>query len=175
MSLDPTTANGRRVFSTESHEKISCQYEVLPSLTGHSTTLFRPPYNADSRPANIRELLPIGIAQSLGYMTILESVDPRDWQKPDKKQILQRVKGELPRGNILLLHDGGGDRSETVAALPAILHYLKERGNRVVLLSELLGLDEKMVMPVVTEEKKSIHNLASSLGLSREGANPCHR
>ena len=263
VSLDPTTANGQRIFSTGPHGEISCQYEVLPSyptlfrigasqqdavaltfddgpdpewtpaildilkargvkatffvvgseaerhpelvrrivaegheignhtfthpnlaeapaaliklelnaterliesLTGRSTTLFRPPYNADSRPTSLRELLPIEIAQSLGYMTVLENVDPRDWQKPKKDQLVERVKAELPRGNIILLHDGGGDRSATVAALPAILDYLKERGNRVVLISDLIGLDEEKVMPAVTAEKLSIHNLASGLG-----------
>lgn len=263
VSLDPTTSDGRRLFTTASDGKISCQYETLPSyptlfrlganqkdsvaltfddgpdpdwtpaildilkskgikatffvvgteaerypeiierivaegheignhtfthpnlaeapasliklelnatqrliesLTGRSTTLFRPPYNADSRPANLQELLPIGIAQSLGYMTVLENVDPRDWQKPNKNKLLERVKDELPRGNIILLHDGGGDRSATVEALPKILDYLKERGNRVVLLSGLLGLDDEQIMPHLKEENKSIHLLASGIG-----------
>ncbi|MEI8312578.1 MAG: polysaccharide deacetylase family protein, partial [Verrucomicrobiota bacterium] len=144
--------------------ELNATQRLLESLTGRSTTLFRPPYNADSRPSNIEELVPIGIAQSLGYMTILENVDPKDWEKPDKNQLVERVKTELPNGNIILLHDGGGDRSATVAALPEILDYLKERGNRPVLISDLLGLDEAKVMPPVTAEKRSIHSLASGLG-----------
>ncbi|MFA7345114.1 MAG: polysaccharide deacetylase family protein [Terrimicrobiaceae bacterium] len=144
--------------------ELNATQRLIESLTGRSTTLFRPPYNADSRPANLRELVPIEIAQSLGYMTILENVDPQDWQKPKKDRLLQRVKSELPRGNIILLHDGGGDRSATVAALPSILDHLKERGNRVVLISDLLGLDEEKIMPPVTAEKRSIHNLASGVG-----------
>ena len=144
--------------------ELNATQRLIESLTGKSTTLFRPPYNADSRPANLQELVPIQIAQSLGYMTILENVDPRDWQKPDKNQLLHRVKTELPNGNIILLHDGGGDRSATVAALPAILDYLKERGNHVVLISDLIGLDEEKVMPPLTAEKRSIHHFASGLG-----------
>ncbi len=144
--------------------ELNATQRLIESLTGHSTTLFRPPYNADSRPSKIEELAPIGIAQSLGYMTILENVDPKDWEKPTKNQLIERVKTELPNGNIILLHDGGGDRSATVAALPAILEYLKERGNRPVLISDLLGLDEDKVMPPLTEENRSIHNLASGFG-----------
>lgn len=144
--------------------ELNATQRLIESLTGRSTTLFRPPYNADSRPANLQELLPIGIAQSLGYITVLENVDPRDWQKQDPIELLQRVKDELPRGNILLLHDGGGDRSATVAALPKILDYLGERGNPVVLISGLLGLDEDKVMPPLTEEKRSIHLFASGMG-----------
>ena len=144
--------------------ELNATQRLIESLTGRSTTLFRPPYNADSRPSTTEELVPIKVAQSLGYMTILENVDPKDWQKPDKNQLLARVKAELPRGNIILLHDGGGDRSATVAALPALLDYLKERGNRPVLISDLLGLDEEKVMPTVTAEKRSIHNLASGFG-----------
>jgi len=144
--------------------ELNATQRLIESLTGRSTTLFRPPYNADSRPSNIEELVPIQIAQSLGYMTILENVDPKDWQKPDKSQLIDRAKAELPQGNIILLHDGGGDRSATVAALPAILDYLEERGNRPVLISNLLGLDEEKVMPTVTADKRSIHSVASGLG-----------
>lgn len=144
--------------------ELNATQRLIESLTGHSTTLFRPPYNADSRPASLQELLPIGIAQSLGYMTVLENVDPKDWQMPDKDELLQRVKQELPHGNILLLHDGGGDRSATVAALPDILDYLRERGNQVVLISDLLGLDKEDLMPHLSKEKSTIHLYTSGVG-----------
>lgn len=144
--------------------ELNATQRLIQSLTGRSTTLFRPPYNADSCPTSLKELLPIGIAQSLDYMTILENVDPRDWQKPEESELLERVKSELPHGNILLLHDGGGDRSATVAALPAILDHLEERGDRVVLIRELLGLDEDQVMPPLTQERSSIHHYASGMG-----------
>lgn len=144
--------------------ELNATQRLIESLTGRSTALFRPPYNADSRPTDLTELLPIGIAQSLDYMTILENVDPRDWQKPEKGALLDRVKAELPRGNIILLHDGGGDRSATVAALPAILDHLKERGDRVAPIHELLGLDKEKVMPPLTQERRSIHHYASGMG-----------
>ncbi|MBE2204198.1 MAG: glycosyltransferase [Chthoniobacterales bacterium] len=144
--------------------ELNATQRLIESLTGRSTTLFRPPYNANSRPKNPGELLPIEIAQSLGYMTVLENVDPRDWQRPSKETLVDLVKTELPHGNILLLHDGGGDRSSTVEALPGILAYLKERGDRVVPLHELLGLNREDVMPRLTKDRKSIHHYASGMG-----------
>ncbi len=144
--------------------ELNATQRLIESLTGRSTILFRPPYNADSRPSNLQELTPIGIAQSLGYMTILENIDPRDWQKPDKASLLARIKTERPNGNILLLHDGGGDRSVTCGALPDILDYFQERGDRTVLVSDLLGLNRDNLLPPLTKEKNSLESLASGAG-----------
>ena len=144
--------------------ELNATQRLIESLTGVSTTLFRPPYNADSHPSKLEELVPIGVAQSLGYMTVLENIDPRDWQDIDKEEILARVKKDRPKGSIILLHDGGGDRNATVEALPAILDYLQERGDQVVSLSELLGLDPHKIMPPVTLEKKTFHLFTSGIG-----------
>ena len=144
--------------------ELNATQRLIESLTGVSTTLFRPPYNADSHPSKLEELIPIGVAQALGYMTILEKIDPRDWQDVDKEELLRRVKKERPKGSIILLHDGGGDRTATLEALPAILDYLQERGDQVVSLSELLGLDPHKIMPPVTLEKKTFHLFTSGIG-----------
>jgi cellulose synthase/poly-beta-1,6-N-acetylglucosamine synthase-like glycosyltransferase len=97
-------------------------------------------------------------------MTILEKIDPRDWQDIDKEELLSRVKRERPKGNIILLHDGGGDRSATLEALPAILDYLQERGDQVVSLSQLLDLDPHKIMPPMTDEKETLHLFTSGMG-----------
>lgn len=144
--------------------ELNATQRLIESLTGRSTTLFRPPYNADSRPSDLAELLPIAIAQSMGYMTILENVDPRDWQQPSPAELIARFKEQRPRGNVLLLHDGGGDRSSTVTALPAILDYIAERGDHTVPVSELLGLDRDAVMPPLPPGTNPIQFFASGLG-----------
>lgn len=144
--------------------ELNATQRLVESLTGKSTALFRPPYNADSHPANPDELAPIQAAQSLGYMTVLENIDPCDWEEPPADELLQRVKNARANGNIILLHDGGGDRSATVEALPAILDYLEERGDKVVSISELVGIDEKELMPPVTTEAGSVHAVASGIG-----------
>lgn len=144
--------------------ELNATQRLLESLTGRSTTLFRPPYNADSLPANLQELVPLNVAQSLGYLTVLENIDPRDWQKPDSETLLRLLKADRGNGNVILLHDGGGDRSATVEALPALIDYLQERGDRIVPIGELLGIDENKIMPSVTTEKINVHSFASGIG-----------
>jgi len=144
--------------------QINSTQRLIESLTGRSTTLFRPPYNADSHPSKLEELLPISIAQSLGYMTILENIDPKDWEAPSSSELLERVKAVRNDGNILLLHDGGGDRSATVEALPGIIDYLQERGDRITGIGELLGMDSTKTMPPISREGSPFERIASGIG-----------
>ena len=144
--------------------ELNATQRLIESLTGYSTTLFRPPYDADSSPTDVAELEPLRIAQSLGYLTVLENIDPRDWQRPGAEVLFQRVKDQRAQGNIILLHDGGGNRAQTVAALPRILEYLRERGDRVVSVAELLGLSHEQVMPPVASVNKSLLFMASGTG-----------
>src|SRR5438552_1885625 len=91
---------------------------LLETITGRATTLFRPPYAADTGPTQLAELTPLKIAEDLNYLIVLESIDPQDWSKPGADVILQRVKQQRHDGSVILLHDAGGDRSQTVEALP---------------------------------------------------------
>ena len=65
---------------------------LLETITGRATTLFRPPYAADTDPSQLSELAPLQIAQELNYLVVLESIDPQDWAKPGADIILRRVK-----------------------------------------------------------------------------------
>jgi peptidoglycan-N-acetylglucosamine deacetylase len=83
---------------------------------------FRPPGGAAS--ATI-----LATAQGLGDRTVLWSVDPADWQRSvTSDQLVWRVLAAVRPGAIVLLHDGGGNRSATVAALPAIIDGLRRLG-----------------------------------------------
>ncbi|MEI8293778.1 MAG: polysaccharide deacetylase family protein [bacterium] len=144
--------------------QLNATQRLIESLTGRSTNLFRPPYNADSHPSKLDELLPISIAQSLGYMTILENIDPKDWETPSADELLERVKAARNDGHIILLHDGGGDRSHTVEALPRIIDYLRERGDRITGIGELLGMDATKTMPPISSEASVLERIASSIG-----------
>lgn len=143
--------------------ELNATQRLLESITGRSTSLFRPPYNADSRPTDPAELRAIRVAQELGYTTVLENIDPRDWQQPGARELLRRVKDARPEGNILLLHDGGGNRQQTVEALPAIIDYLHERGDEIVTVSELMGMSRDDVMPKPAGEK-AVNAVASQVG-----------
>src|SRR6266513_302492 len=137
---------------------------LLETITGRATTLFRPPYAADSSPTQLSELAPLKIAEDLNYLIVLESIDPQDWSKPGADVILQRVKQQRRDGSIILLHDAGGDRSQTVEALPRILDWLHKRGDTVVPLSTLLGTTRDALMPVVQNNGQSLTRLVSSTG-----------
>lgn len=134
--------------------ELNATQRLIESITGRSTTLFRPPYNSDSTPTDIAELAPLKFAQEqLGYTVVLEKVDPQDWARPGADVIVQRVKELRADGNIVLLHDAGGDRSQTLEALPRIIDYLRARGDRIVSLSELLEIPRDELMPPVSGQQ----------------------
>lgn len=95
---------------------------------GASPMLFRPPGGSFS-PAVVRA------AEQLGERIVLWSVDPRDWQPAaTARRITRNVRTAVRPGSIIELHDGGGDRGATVAALPAIVKGIRHRGLRLVAL-----------------------------------------
>ncbi len=135
--------------------QLTATQRLIEFTTGHSTTLFRPPYNADSEPQTPAEITPILRAQSLHYVTIGERIDPQDWRKdatPDK--IVQEVLNEVESGHLILLHDAGGDRTATVQALPRIIDALRAKGFEFVALSELMGKSRDELMPLPSAEEK---------------------
>jgi peptidoglycan/xylan/chitin deacetylase (PgdA/CDA1 family) len=80
------------------------------------------------------------VARSLGMLTIQWDVDPRDWSRPGTGSIYSTVVGQARRESIILMHDGGGPRNQTVAALPAIIRTLRSRGYGFETVPDLLGL-----------------------------------
>jgi peptidoglycan-N-acetylglucosamine deacetylase len=110
----------------------STQATILRN-TGYTPCVFRPPYGATSS-------LLVGQARSLGLDTILWDVDPRDWARPGSGAIYSNVVGNTRPGSIILSHDGGGPREQTLAAYQSIIPTLKRRGYRFATVPELLGL-----------------------------------
>src|SRR5437660_8988440 len=137
---------------------------LLETITGRATTLFRPPYAADSSPTELNDLTPLKIAEDLNYLVVLESIDPQDWAKPGADVIVQRIKQQRRDGSIILLHDAGGDRSQTVEALPRILDWLHTRGDTVVPLITLLGTTRDAVMPPLQTTNPTFARIVSTAG-----------
>jgi peptidoglycan/xylan/chitin deacetylase (PgdA/CDA1 family) len=94
---------------------------VIRAQTGYTPLCLRPPYEEVNASVYAR-------AEALGKQIRLWTVDPQDWARPGTLAIEHRVLGKVKSGSIILLHDGGGNRSQTVAALPAILSTLQARG-----------------------------------------------
>ncbi len=104
----------------------------IHAVTGFRPCEFRPPYGAVNGGLIMR-------AWRLGMHTIYWDVDPQDWALPGSSAIYSRVVGNVRPGSIVIMHDGGGPRDETAAALPRILANLRRRGYRCVTVTRLLG------------------------------------
>jgi len=123
---------------------------LIESILGHTTMLFRTPYNTDAEPHNIFEIKPLSIAYEEGFITVASSIDPNDWQVGVcADTIVARAIAQQKLGNILLLHDSGGERSQTIIALPRIIDYFKKQGYQFVSVSELMNKTRDQVMPPV--------------------------
>jgi len=155
------------VSEERAHLEYNATQRLIESITGHSTTLFRPPYNADTNPHDPEELVPIALAQAMGYVTVTEDIDPEDWAEPGVETMLERIQqGRSQGGSVVLLHDAGGDRSQTVAALPAIIDYLQARGDRVLSLPELVGIPAEQLMPPVPADRPTLTRMISESGFT---------
>lgn len=140
--------------------ELNATQRLYQEITGHSMTLFRPPYVADAEPSTRNELEPIWRAQEMGYTTVGELIDSNDWRGLSSKEIVEQVLAQLPKGNVILLHDSGGDRSNTVKALPFIIKELKQRGYTFTTVADLIGKNDSQIMPPVKDSPYSVYNKA---------------
>jgi cellulose synthase/poly-beta-1,6-N-acetylglucosamine synthase-like glycosyltransferase/peptidoglycan/xylan/chitin deacetylase (PgdA/CDA1 family)/spore germination protein YaaH len=126
---------------------------------------FRPPYSIDQEPDTNDQAAPAERIQDLGYVIVGDKIDTDDWdERPRKspKEITDSVFQQIAdmqtrswmRGSIILLHDGGGDRSATVAALPVLIQALEDRGYKIVPVSQLMGKTRDEVMPPLNEQQR---------------------
>jgi peptidoglycan/xylan/chitin deacetylase (PgdA/CDA1 family) len=105
---------------------------LIESITHFRPCLFRPPGGAVNSSV-------VAAAGSDGLQTITWDVDPADWSTPGSAAVYSRIVGAAQSGSIILMHDGGGDRSGTLAALPSIIDTLRARGYSFDTVTELLG------------------------------------
>ncbi|QHS55568.1 glycosyltransferase [Mucilaginibacter sp. 14171R-50] len=131
--------------------------KLIESITGRSTILFRPPFNADAEPQTLAEVIPVAESRRQSYITIGESIDPWDWQPGvTADSIIARTIKQKDNGSMILLHDAGGDtREETVKALPAIIHFFKKNGYEFTTIADVLGKTKDDLMPPAEKESKS--------------------
>src|SRR5262249_34043027 len=133
--------------------ELNATQRLVEALTGRSMRLFRPPFFGDAAPTTPSEIAPVKLAQTLGYLTVGLREAPDYWQGRTADPILQRSMARMAdtspetRGQIILLHDAGGDRSSTVAALPRVIDALRAKGLEIVPASALAGWTFDQVMP----------------------------
>lgn len=157
---------GNHTFTHENVARVSPERALLEMkltrlliecITGHSTILFRAPYNADSEPTTSEEIIPVALARQQNYLDIGENIDPEDWQPGIKAdEIVKRVMAGIKqqRGNIILLHDAGGDtREETVKALKVLIPTLQKQGYHFTNLTNILHKSRSELMPEVPKTR----------------------
>jgi cellulose synthase/poly-beta-1,6-N-acetylglucosamine synthase-like glycosyltransferase/peptidoglycan/xylan/chitin deacetylase (PgdA/CDA1 family) len=132
--------------------EINTTQRLFAVLTGKSMRFFRPPYFGDAEPSTPAEVEPLLVAQRLGYLIAGLRIDTDDWRKPTPEAIIQRTMTRLAdtgptAGQVVLLHDAGGDRSRTVAALPGLIDAIRARGLRLVTIDQLAGMSRADALP----------------------------
>lgn len=119
-------------------KELTREADLIVRICGVTPVCFRPPYGA-------MNAAQVEVLREYGYSLIMwdQQLDSRDWERPGVGRIVERVVRNARPGGIVLMHDGGGHRSQTVAALPAILEQLSAQGYRFVTVSELLRLSDE--------------------------------
>ncbi len=137
--------------------------QLFASRLGIHTILFRPPYSIDQEPDTEDQVRPLEVVQDMGYISVGEKIDPNDWKpNPHAEHIAAEVLAHVPPcapadrlcGSVILLHDGGGDRRETLRSLPLIIQGVRAKGDEIVPLHELVGKTRADIMPAIPTNER---------------------
>ncbi len=122
----------------EIYNELKNAQNAIESVSGYQQLprLFRPPRG------RINQKI-LQVAQQHHYKVVMWSIDSRDWENPGVDRIVNRVLSQVQNGDIILFHDQGGSRMQTVESLKRIIPALKERGFELVTVSELINLANK--------------------------------
>jgi cellulose synthase/poly-beta-1,6-N-acetylglucosamine synthase-like glycosyltransferase/peptidoglycan/xylan/chitin deacetylase (PgdA/CDA1 family) len=121
---------------------------VLVGITGHYSRLMRPPYSATPDAVTPAEEQRLATLIGRRYVIALADLDSNDWQRNGVPAILRAASPTGAQGGIVMFHDGGGDRSETVTAVARLIPILRARGFQFVTLAQLSGVPESVLSPV---------------------------
>ena len=138
MSTGPGWLRSAQVDLTEA---------VLVGITGHYSRFIRPPYSATSDAVTPSTERALAKAAGSRYIIALADYDSHDWQKPGVAEIIRNATPPAGHGGVIMFHDGGGDRSQTVAALARIIPRLRAQGYSFVPLRDMFGLTRTEAEP----------------------------
>jgi peptidoglycan/xylan/chitin deacetylase (PgdA/CDA1 family)/spore germination protein YaaH/GT2 family glycosyltransferase len=161
-----THPNLATVGRTQTLFELNATQRLFQAFTGRTLKLFRAPFFGDAEPTTADEVEPVREAQDRGYISVGLHVDSEDWQRPGVPAIVNNVLSRIVSApancndsvenqcsrNIVLLHDSGGDRSQTVAALPILIDTLRAHGYQFVPVSELAGISPQQAMPPLSRD-----------------------
>ncbi|MFG2597686.1 glycosyltransferase [Streptomyces sp. NPDC048462] len=130
-------------LSYQSHTRIDWELSqnqlVLAGAAGIRTSLFRPPYSSFADAMDDKSWPVTQYIGSRGYLTVVNNTDSEDWKRPGVRTIIKNATPKHGKGAIVLMHDSGGNRSQTVAALDRFLPRMQDEGYEFANLTDALG------------------------------------
>jgi cellulose synthase/poly-beta-1,6-N-acetylglucosamine synthase-like glycosyltransferase/peptidoglycan/xylan/chitin deacetylase (PgdA/CDA1 family)/spore germination protein YaaH len=140
----------------EAAAELAQTQRLIEGLTNHRSPLFRAPFIADIDLEQQPDLAVLRIALQHNYLYVGANVDPGDWEAPNADSIVNKAVSGITSGvgKIIVCHDGGGDRSKTIAAVRRFVPELRKKGYEFVSLDKFLGVRrEALAAPVPPSER----------------------
>ncbi|MEK6278143.1 MAG: bifunctional polysaccharide deacetylase/glycosyltransferase family 2 protein [Actinomycetota bacterium] len=161
-------ANLSEIAAWQRNLQISLTESAVAGAADLRPRLVRPPYSAVPEAVDADDERAYAAIARRGYLIALSNFDGEDWRRPGVEQIVQNATPPGRQGGVILLHDGGGDRSQTIVALNRLVPELERRGFRFVTLSELAGLPRSEVeLPTSSAEHLRGRLLIGALTVAR--------
>jgi len=148
--------------------QIDMAESAFSGIVGMRIRMVRPPYSSTPDAITPKQIRTWGQIAAAGYMVVVANYDTDDWTQPGVDSIVAAATPQGDQGGIVLMHDGGGRRAETVAALPQIIARLRRRGFQFVTVSQLVNLPRSAVMvPASTSQRLRGELFVGMLAVSR--------
>ncbi len=152
----------------EASAQVGLTESIITGTIGVRPRLLRPPYSATPAAVTPRQQRALSSIARAGYVIALADLDPRDWSAPGVGHIVAGATPTGRTGGIVLMHDGGGDRSQTLAALQELIPRLRRRGFSFVRVSDMLGVPRSSVeLPAAPGTRVRGQAFAAALAFSR--------
>lgn len=153
------------VSTDQREQEMSRSQLALAGAIGEVSYLVRPPYSSGASSLDQDQADVLRELAGLGYVTALSDIDSRDWEKAGTDAIVEASTPRDGQGGSILLHDAGGDRTQTVEALDELIPHLKEQGYRFTTVTEAVGLPPAN-QPAPAETARSGGALLASVGIA---------
>jgi len=142
--------------------EINSVQKLIAGITGRAIRLYREPFLRSSGPVTARQAEPLRVLQSAGYVIAGSDIVPQDWKDTPADGIVSHVMEQVQDGavNVIVLHDAGSDRSETVAAIPKLIRALRAQGYEFISMAEALGTTRDALMPKVAGSRVALDNVS---------------
>jgi poly-beta-1,6 N-acetyl-D-glucosamine synthase len=134
--------------------EVSLTESAVAGATGFRPRLLRPPYSSTPGAVTSDQREYLSALAREGHLIALADLNSEDWRRPGVDKIISNATPRPGEGGVILFHDGGGDRSQTVAALKRLIPALQERGYEFVSLSDVAGIPEKDLEVEASESER---------------------